>query len=177
MLDGAFNNDLWRNSGNAAPNPDANFHSSLWEFLRNNELNARNFFQPTVAPLRQNQFGAALGDPIIHNRTFFFSSYQGLRIRSSKFINNATSPSAAERAGIFSAARANQRPVDPLTKQPFPNATIVSITRGPHAIKTGAQVIYHRYTETGNWLGSGQVRFNGSFTTNTLADYRDHCLL
>ncbi|MDP2996257.1 MAG: TonB-dependent receptor, partial [Bryobacterales bacterium] len=373
MLDGAFNNDLWRNSGNAAPNPDAveqfklitsNFnaefgrspgavfnvvtksgtnqlHASLWEFLRNNELNARNFFQPTVPPLRQNQFGAAAGGPVIHNRTFFFSSFQGLRIRSSNFVNSATPPTAAERAGDFSAAPANQRPMDPLNRQLFPNATIplnrldpvamniitksvplpntpdnrlqatrpasnnedqvtakidhqlkpshrlsgtffllqgsgfdpfpsstqvpdysanntglhqrnvvinhdwivspttlnqarfgysrrysqleavirtswadygskvtlgvepprppqlfingrwqmgifgesrytqgaynwsdtLSLTRGSHSIKAGAQIIYHRYSEVGTWLGSGQVRFNGSFTNSTLADF------
>ena len=152
MLDGAFNNDLWRNSGNAAPNPDAveqfrlitsNFnaefgrspgavfnvvtksgtnelHGALWEFLRNNVLNARNFFQPTVAPLRQNQYGGSVGGPIVHNKTFFFASYQGLKIRSSNFINAGTTPTAAERAGNFSAAPANQKPVDPLTASRSP---------------------------------------------------------
>jgi len=63
-------------------------HGSLFEFLRNNNLNARNYFQPTVAALHQNQFGATLGGPVIRNKTFVFGSYQGLRIRSAAFINS-----------------------------------------------------------------------------------------
>lgn len=156
MLDGGFNNDMWRNSGSTSPNPDAvqefrlitsNFsaefgrspgavfnvvlksgtnelHGSLWEFLRNDKLNAKNFFQPTVAPLRQNQYGFSVGGPVIRNRTFFFGSFQGLRIRNQAFVNTATPPTAAERAGDFSAAPAAQKPIDPLTKQPFPGAQI-----------------------------------------------------
>lgn len=156
LLDGAMNNDLWRNSGNAAPNPDAveqfrlitsNFsaefgrspgavfnvitrsgtnalHASAWEFLRNNKLNSRNFFQPTVSPLRQNQFGFTAGGPVARNRTFFFGSYQGLRIRSSVFTNAATPPSAEERAGNFSGVPARQRPNDPVTNRPFPDGLI-----------------------------------------------------
>jgi hypothetical protein len=121
MIDGGFNNDLFRNSGNAAPNPDAvqefrlitsNFsaefgrnsgavfnvvtksgtnqlHGSVFEFLRNDILNSRNFFQPTVSSLRQNQFGATAGGPIIRNKTFIFGSYQGLRIRNGVFQNTA----------------------------------------------------------------------------------------
>lgn len=373
LLDGSFNNDLYRNSGNGAPNPDAveqfrlitsNFnaefgrspgavfnvvtksgtnelHATFWEFLRNNKLNARNFFQSTVSPLRQNQYGVSGGGPIIRNRTFFFASYQGMKIRSSAFVNNATTPTALERAGNFSAAARSQLPDDPLTDRPFPGGIIpvsrldpvamniiskvvplpntadnrlearraetndeyqvlgkidhqltdahkvygtffliqgsgfepfpsstqipdyaavdnllhqrnvvvnedwivsprmlnqarfgysrrysaldslshtswpdygskvtigsdpprppqlfingrwqmgifgesqftqqaynwsdtLSITQGDHNIKVGGQVIYIRYLEQGNWLGSGQVRFNGSFTGNTLADF------
>ena len=47
----------------------------------------------------------------------------------------------------------------------------VSMTRGAHSIRAGAQVIWNRYLEKGNWLGSAQVRFNGSFTNSTLADF------
>ncbi len=165
MLDGGFNNDLWRNSGNQAPNPDAvqefrvinsNFnaefgrspgavinvvtksgtnqlHGSVFEYLRNDALNARNFFQPTVAPLWQNQFGATAGGPIVKDKTFFFGSYQGLRIRSTAFRNNALTPTAAERSGDFSAAPANQRPVDPVTNQPFPGGIIPTTRFDPVA--------------------------------------------
>ena len=59
------------------------FHGSAWEFLRNDVLNANNFFskltnQPRPV-LKQNQFGGAIGGPILHERTFFFGAYQGLR--------------------------------------------------------------------------------------------------
>ena len=58
------------------------FHGSAWEFLRNNIFNANDFFvksagQPRPA-LKQNQFGAALGGPVLRDRTFFFVAYQGL---------------------------------------------------------------------------------------------------
>jgi hypothetical protein len=167
MLDGGFNNDLWRNSGNAAPNPDAvqefrlitsNFnaeygrspgavinvvtksgtnqlHATMFEFLRNNKLNARNFFQADVEPLRQNQFGASAGGPIIKDKTFFFGSYEGLRIRSSAFRNVALTPTAAERMGDFSAAPLRQQPKDPQTGQPFPGGIIPASRLDPVASK------------------------------------------
>jgi hypothetical protein len=47
------------------------FHGVLWEFLRNSELDARNFFDISKAPYKQNQFGGTLGGPILRNRTFF----------------------------------------------------------------------------------------------------------
>ena len=59
------------------------FHGTAWEFLRNDLLNANDFFsnltgQPKPV-LKQNQFGASLGGPIVHDRTFFFAAYQALR--------------------------------------------------------------------------------------------------
>ena len=59
------------------------FHGTVYDYLRNNALDARNYFdQPPnpVPPLRQNDFGATLGGPLIRNRTFFFFSYEGLRL-------------------------------------------------------------------------------------------------
>src|SRR5262249_34202868 len=56
------------------------FHGSVFEFFRNNSLDARNLFNPKPDPqtaFRNNQFGGALGGPIIHNRTFFYFAYEG----------------------------------------------------------------------------------------------------
>jgi outer membrane receptor protein involved in Fe transport len=61
-----------------------NFHGALFEFLRNNKLDARNFFNPKPDPqtaFRNNQFGGALGGPIVRNRTFFYFAYEGQRER------------------------------------------------------------------------------------------------
>ncbi len=59
------------------------FHGTAWEFLRNDFLNANNFFSNLTGQprpeLRQNQFGAAIGGPIVRQKTFFFGAYQGLR--------------------------------------------------------------------------------------------------
>ena len=100
------------------------FHGTLWEYLRNKDLNARNFFSTTKPDLKQNQFGFTFGGPVIHNRTFFFGSYQGLRIAQSQLMASATPPTTAERGGNFSAS--SKKPVDPLTGLPFPSAQIPS---------------------------------------------------
>ncbi|HLK51271.1 MAG TPA: carboxypeptidase-like regulatory domain-containing protein [Bryobacteraceae bacterium] len=56
------------------------FHGSLFEFIRNSDLDARNYFdQSSVPPLRRNQFGASAGGPIRKDKTFVFGSYEGLR--------------------------------------------------------------------------------------------------
>src|SRR6185312_5449748 len=55
------------------------FHGSVWDYFSNDRLNTRNFFSTAaVPPLHRNQFGYAVGGPIIKNRTFFFSSYEGI---------------------------------------------------------------------------------------------------
>jgi hypothetical protein len=77
------------------------FHGSVYEFLRNSALDARNFFEdPTAAKasFKRNQFGGAIGGPLVKNRTFFFADYEG--IRQSKGIANLNFvPSPAARNG------------------------------------------------------------------------------
>jgi hypothetical protein len=86
-------------------------HGSLWEFLRNDKLDARNHFddpaKPTP-PYKQNQFGGTVGGPVYiphvydgRNRTFFFADYEGLRIRQAQ-TQSAFIPSLARRQGDFS---------------------------------------------------------------------------
>ncbi len=77
------------------------FHGTLFEFFRNYKLNAANFFSGRDA-LKRNQFGGALGGPVRKDRTFFFGSYQGTRIRSSTPGAVRTSPSEAMKNGNFS---------------------------------------------------------------------------
>jgi hypothetical protein len=71
------------------------FHGSVFEYLRNNSLDARNFFDgssPSI--LKLNQFGGSIGGPLIKDKLFFFAGYEGLRQRSSSpFVE--TTPSAA----------------------------------------------------------------------------------
>jgi len=64
------------------------FHGSAYEFIRNDAFDARNFFELKKGPFRNNDFGAVLGGPIVHNRTFLFLGYEGQRER-------VTSPFAA----------------------------------------------------------------------------------
>ena len=78
-----------------------NLHGSAYEFLRNNIFDAANFFTPAgqaTPPFRENQFGAAVGGPIVRNKAFFFLNYEGQRIRKSlSQVFNV--PTAAERTG------------------------------------------------------------------------------
>lgn len=72
-------------------------HGSLFEFVRNDVLDARNPFDTSKQPFRLNQFGGSAGGPIVKNRTFFFANYEGLRQRVSQTFRNEV-PSAAFRA-------------------------------------------------------------------------------
>jgi hypothetical protein len=74
-------------------------HGSLFEFLRNSTLDARNYFDPaTIPPFRRNQFGAAAGGPIKKNKTFLFGDYKGLRQEQS-ITQLAVVPTQAARNG------------------------------------------------------------------------------
>ena len=105
-------------------------HGSVFEFLRNGALNARNFFSPTQDTLKRNQFGAAVGGPIKKDRLFFFATYQGTRIRTAPSGIITFVPTAAERNGDFSTTTTPL--VDPITRTPFPGNQIpVSRFSGP----------------------------------------------
>ena len=95
---------------NAASKSGTNqFHGTLWEFLRNDKLNAVGFFPPPGGQkptLKRNQFGFTFGGPIVQNRAFFFTDYEGLRERSG-FLVTSLLPTAAQRQGIFPTAVTN----------------------------------------------------------------------
>jgi hypothetical protein len=112
------------------------FHGSLFEYVRNSYMDARNFFlSPTVAtpPFKRNQFGGTLGGPVKKDKTFFFFSYEGLRLRQD-IESLATVPLTPFRSGDFSALRTpiyqpgvfnNRRPV------PYPGNIIPSSQINP----------------------------------------------
>lgn len=103
------------------------FHGGVFEFLRNDVLNSRGPFDgPTLPPLRLNQYGGSGGGPVIKDRTFFFTAYEGLRQRlGTTLIGNV--PSDAFRAAvlaqspvlapIINAFPHGNRPVSPTTSQ------------------------------------------------------------
>ncbi|MCS7024176.1 MAG: TonB-dependent receptor [Bryobacteraceae bacterium] len=111
---GAVVNVLTRSGGNQ-------LHGSLYNFLRNDAFDARNFFSATVPNLTQNQFGATLGGPLRKDKSFFFVSYEGFRRKQGQTAS-ATVLSALERQGDF--RQSPVRPRDPLTGQPFPDGVI-----------------------------------------------------
>lgn len=78
------------------------FHGGAFEFLRNQELNAKNWFSQTVDPLKRNQFGGYVGGPIRKDKLFFFTNYQGTRSSSSSTANTVYTPTSAMLNGDFS---------------------------------------------------------------------------
>ncbi len=76
------------------------FHGALFEFMRDDRFDARNFFARETEELKRHQFGGTIGGPMLRNRTFFFASYEGMRERQGLVFNNIV-PSTAIRAGNF----------------------------------------------------------------------------
>jgi outer membrane receptor protein involved in Fe transport len=110
-------------------------HGSAFEFLRNDDLDSRQFFDASEPPLRQNQFGFAVGGPIVKNKMFFFGDYQGLDIHSSSTTIRSV-PTAAMRTGNFNGYPATI--YDPSTynattntRQPFAGNTIPAADLNP----------------------------------------------
>jgi outer membrane receptor protein involved in Fe transport len=91
-------------------------HGTIYEFLRNDKLDARNTFLPSKAAYRQNQFGAAGGGPIVKDRSFIFLNYEGTRVRQGRAFNPVV-PTDAFRNGDFSALSTPLR--DPTTQLPL----------------------------------------------------------
>ncbi len=91
------------------------FHGGAYEFLRNADLDARNFFDPARPAFQRNQYGGMFGGPIVHDRTFFFVDYQGERVRQGvSYIS--TVPTLQMRNGDFSQVGAML--YDPYTTNP-----------------------------------------------------------
>ena len=105
------------------------YHGSLFEFLRNEKLNANDFFANkagrAIAPDKVNQFGGTFSGPLKRDKLFFFYNYEGYRERSAS-TETVTSPTAAQRTGDFSGLRTGGTLItiyDPSTTRPDPANT------------------------------------------------------
>jgi len=119
-------------------------HGSLFEFVRNDVFDAKNFFDSAGAPtppFRQNQYGGTVGGPVRKNKTFFFLSYEGQRIRKS-LTQTFSVPTAAMRKGNFSGLPAIYDPTSITSdqRQPFLNNQIPSGRLDPVAVGLLAQI-------------------------------------
>ena len=112
------------------------FHGAAWEFLRNTELNAVGFFKPRFGKpvFQQNQFGGALGGPIVKNKTFFFVDYEGMR-RITRSFSFQTVPTLNQRNGIF-----NTPIMNPYTGQVYSDGVIPPSQITPFAKKVYSQL-------------------------------------
>lgn len=161
------------------------FHGSLFEYLRNDKLDARGFISPITPINRQNEFGAALGGPVIlpkyngKNRTFFHFVYDGFRYRAGASNQLLTLPNAAQRSGDFSGltkAGAALQIYDPAstrsdgaggtTPDVFPNAKI-PVTRFSKVSAAMLQLLpaANTATATANYTAVGAQLFDRNVYT------------
>jgi len=137
-------------------------HGSVYEFLRNSRLDSKNYFDPAgkIPPFKRNQFGGAIGGPIIKDHTFFFADYEG--IRQSKGISSLTTvPSPAARSGVICSLDPTCKhfiTVDPAAAQYL---TFYHLPNGP-ILGNG---------DTGDYTFSGQQIVNENFLT-TRVDHK-----
>ena len=123
----SFSAEYGRNAGaivNAVTRSGSNRYQGVgFGYLRHHEMNASNFFTPGQTDgLERYQYGGTLGGPVVHDRTFFFGSYQGTEQKSAPQDRGTLVPTAAMRAGDFSAITRQLR--NPFTGEPFPNNQI-----------------------------------------------------
>ena len=112
-------NVVTKSGGNA-------FHGDLFEFLRNTDLDARNYFSPTRGTFIQNQFGGTFGGPIRRNRIFFFADYQGTRQRQGVDTGLIPVPSTGDRSGDLSDLAASFSTTHIVNGQPVTVPTTVN---------------------------------------------------
>src|ERR1700752_4157548 len=114
VLTNTFDAEYGRNSGsvvNVVTKSGTNsVHGDFYEFIRNDALNTKGFFDNSVAPYKQNQFGATIGGPIKKDRTFIFGSYEGLRLHQGTSTGQVFLPTADEAAGNFAEPDASGNP-------------------------------------------------------------------
>ena len=168
------------------------FHGTAFEFLRNEALNARNFFAPAPAAkpeFRRNQFGVVAGGPLRRDRTFFFADYQGQRQNIGRTVTS-TVPTMLQRDGIFTEPIGPRVPsiFDPATtapngsggfrRTPFSDGTIplermdpvavALLERYPEPTSSGTANNYRRTAPEINDQNQWSVRIDHRFDSDSL---------
>ncbi len=152
--EGAFVNVVTRSGTNE-------LHGSVFEFLRNNDFDARNYFdQGAAPPFHQNQFGARLGGPIKKNKMFFFLNYEGFRLIQPA-DNYYLVPTTQQLAGDFSAdLAAGKQLYNPFNGQPFAKNQI-----DPSLFNAAGQKILSYYPgQNGSYTGGSNYLNVGNTT-------------
>jgi hypothetical protein len=129
-------------------------HGNAFEFIRNNDLNATNWFSGAVNQLKQNQFGFSVGGPIIKNKLFYFANYQGTRDTTSSATQTAFTPTAAMMNGDFSAL--------PMTlNAPFATVNGKKNQINPDLFSPAAVAMVRDALPLGQVASTGEVTFPG----------------
>jgi len=154
------------------------FHGSLYEYLQNEKLDARNYFENPAQPknpFKYNEFGGTIGGPIIKNKLFFFTDYQGIRTAGSAPSVGNVVPNAAFRSGDLSALctagfdssgnclNAKGQIYFPGTTTPIPNNKITSIS----PISQKLLALFPSSSIAGSAPGTALANFNSPFPGST----------
>lgn len=127
-------------------------HGGVFEFIRNNDVNAANYFSHAVDSLKRNQFGGFAGGPIRKDKLFIFGNYQATRTTSAASANNTYTPTAAMLDGDFSAVPVPKNPADcPICGQKI----------DPNLFNSAALTIAKTALPLGQTASSGQVNYTG----------------
>ncbi len=154
-------NVVTKSGGNA-------FHGDLFEFLRNTDLDARNYFSPTRGTFIQNQFGGTFGGPIRKNKVFFFSDYQGTRQRQGVDTGLIPVPSLQDRSGNLSDLAALFSTTQTVNGQ---SVSVPTAVTGP----AWAQTLSQRFGHT--VLAGEPYYFSACTSTNYFAGSTNACVL
>ena len=158
VLTNSFSAEYGHHTGgiiNAATKSGTNsLHGSVFEFHRDDAIDAKNYFDQEKPPFARNQFGYSVGGPIITSRTFFFTTYEALHERLGQ-TNLFTVPSASVRQGPVAG---NIRPY--LDSYPLPNGDALGTTRGEYRRvderATDENYIMHLSRRGSRWPGTGR---------------------
>lgn len=190
-----FSAEYGRSSGsivNVATRSGTNqFHGEIFDYFRNEALDARNYFNRDFnavtgaplgvpgkkSPLKRNNFGAALGGPIWRNHTFFFFSYEGLR-QSQGILQNSTVLSPAQRAATIAAGKPAANSLLALIPLPNSGNNYVAFTPGPVQIDQYTADILHSFSASdqlhGFYAFQKDVRTEPSLQGDTIPGFGDH---
>jgi Carboxypeptidase regulatory-like domain/TonB dependent receptor len=161
------------------------FHGTLYEFFRNDNLDANNYFAPRKEALEQNQFGGTVGGPILHDHAYFFAYYEGLR-DIQDITHGVVVPTMAERGGDFSAdapilLNATRTPttnnfstqISPITAKYLTFFPVPNTTENPHLAQTTnkSQYTSDQGGAKADWLLRSPDVLSARYTYSTLFSF------
>ena len=190
-----FSAEYGRSSGsivNVSTRSGSNrIHGEVFDYFRNEALDARNFFNRPInattgaslgvagnkAPLKRNNFGVAVGGPIWKNHTFFFASYEGLR-QHQGILQNSTVLSAAQRAATVAAGKPAANALLAIIPVANSGNNFVSFTSGPVQINQTTGDILHQFSTSDSlhafYAFQSDVRTEPALQGDTIPGFGDH---
>jgi hypothetical protein len=150
VLTGVYSAEYGRNGGGqimvTGKSGSNQFHGLAFEYFRNQDLDAKNFFAPAgpTPAYKRNQFGGTVGGPIVRNKTFFFFNYEGLRLHQQLSVLT-TVPTAAMLSGNFASILPGTQLKDPFTGTPIPGNLLSSIPQWSAQASTIGRALANYY--------------------------------